>query len=561
MKRVSTGIENFKELIDYNYYYVDKTMLIEDVLSDKVMLYTRPRRFGKTLNMSMLYYFFSNKETKNAYLFDELKISENKEITKHQNQYPVIFLTLKDMTSMNFDKQKAKFANIIKELILKNTELIDSLEVSQADKDILNDFMFLKADDVQLEDSLKTLSRCLYLHYHKKVIILIDEYDVPLQSAFNHGYYDDMVDFLRSVLSAGLKTNDSLEKGILTGCLRIVKESIFTGLNNFTVRTISDKEASEYFGFTQKEIDDLLSYYSLISKRQDMKEWYDGYLFGRTDIYNPWSALNYIKKTLVDDQYEAMSYWANTSSNDLVRQYIKNGTLKMKEEFEELINGKSIIKKVTPELTYREMDFKTPGKMNDDIYSFLLYTGYLKIKNKVYDPESKELLPNTYELIIPNKEVKYIYEDIFMKWFKVYQKEREGSFVEALIDGNVSLANRLLQDVLMQSISYYDNYESFYHGFMVGFLNVDGYNIRSNRESGNGRFDLAMLPYSILETAIVIECKHSNSIKELRKDSAKASEQIINQKYIEGLEEEGYENVIGYGISFYKKQCIITKAK
>ncbi|WP_296876156.1 AAA family ATPase [Thomasclavelia sp.] len=560
MKRVSTGVENFKELIDYNYYYVDKTMLIADVLSDKVMLYTRPRRFGKTLNMSMLYYFFSNKEKENAYLFDRLKISENKEITKHQNQYPVIFLTLKDMTATNFEEQKKQFADLIKILILENKELINSPSVDEADKKVFNDFKFSQADDLQLRNSLKTLSRCLYQHYHQKVIILIDEYDVPLQSAFNHGYYDEMVNFLKSVFSAGLKTNDALERGILTGCLRIAKESIFTGLNNFTVRTITSQFASDCFGFTQKEIDGLLNYYNLISKRDEMKEWYDGYLFDNKEIYNPWSALNYIKELNGNNDFPAISFWANTSSNDLVRQYIKNGTLKMKEEFEELINGKSIIKKVTPELTYREMDFKTPGKMNDDIYSFLLYTGYLKIKDKVYDPESKELVQNTYELIIPNKEVKYIYEDIFMKWFEGYQKEREGSFVEALIDGNVSLANRLLQDVLIQSISYYDNYESFYHGFMVGFLNADGYDVRSNRESGDGRFDLAMLPYSILETAIVIECKHSNSIKELRKDSAKASEQIINQKYIEGLEDEGYENVIGYGISFYKKQCIITKA-
>ncbi|MFQ6794253.1 MAG: AAA family ATPase [Thomasclavelia sp.] len=555
------GIENFKKLLDNNYYYVDKTMLIEDVLSDAVMLYSRPRRFGKTLNMSMLYYFFSNKEIENAYLFDGLKISENKEITKHQNQYPVIFLTLKDMIENNYTAQIEKFASLIGDVIKKNPELLESKYIDETDRHILKKLRNRDSSLIDLKESLYRISQCMQQHYHQNVIILIDEYDVPLQSAFNHGYYDEMVSFLKSVFSPGLKTNDALERGILTGCLRIAKESIFTGLNNFTVRTISDKEASEYFGFTQKEIDSLLDYYNLISKRDEMKEWYDGYLFGKTDIYNPWSALNYIKKVLVDDQYEAMSFWANTSSNDLVRQYIKNGTLKMKEEFEELINGKSIIKKVTSELTYREMDFKTPGKMNDDIYSFLLYTGYLKIKDKVYDSASKKTLPNTYELIIPNKEVKYIYEDIFMKWFKGYQKEREGSFVEALIDGNVSLANRLLQDVLIQSISYYDNYESFYHGFMVGFLNADGYDVRSNRESGDGRFDLAMLPYSILETAIVIECKHSNSIKELRKDSAKASEQIINQKYIEGLEEEGYENVIGYGISFYKKQCIITKAK
>ena len=558
MKRISTGTENFKELLDNNYYYVDKTSLIEDVLSDKVMLYTRPRRFGKTLNLSMLYYFFSNKEKENSYLFEGLNISKDKEILKHQNQYPVIFLTLKDMQYLNFEDQKKQFAILIKELILKNIELLDSSIIDEADYNILNDFRFLKPDEVQLKNSLKILSNCLYKYYQQRVIILIDEYDVPLQSAYNNGYYDEMVDFLRSIFSSALKTNDALERGILTGCLRIAKESIFTGLNNFTVRSITSQYACDCFGFTQEEIDNLLDYYDLINKRDEIKDWYDGYLFDKTEIYNPWSVLNYIKELLGDKDFHAISFWANTSSNDLVRQYIENATMKMKEEFEELINGKSIIKKITPELTYREMNFKSSKDMNDNVYSFLLFTGYLKIKEKVY--ENNELVEDTYKLVIPNKEVKKIYENIFIKWFREYQNERDSNFIDALIQEDVTKANSILQDVLLQSISYYDNYESFYHGFMVGFLNADGYEVKSNRESGEGRFDLAVLPYSILNTAIVIECKHSNSIKELRKDSKEASNQIIEKRYIEGLRDEGYENVIGYGISFYKKQCIITKA-
>ncbi|OUQ03003.1 hypothetical protein B5E91_13100 [Thomasclavelia spiroformis] len=559
MKRISTGIENFKELLDNNYYYVDKTKLIEDVLSDKVMLYTRPRRFGKTLNMSMLYYFFSNKEKENAYLFDGLYISKQQEAKSYQNQYPVIFLSLKDMQSLNMEEQKKQFADIIKINILKNIELLDSKNIYETDKEVLNNLMFLNGDDVQLKNSLKTLSRCLYNHYHKKVIILIDEYDVPLQSAYNNGFYDEMVDFLRSMFSSALKTNDALERGILTGCLRISKESIFTGLNNFTVRNITDKEASDCFGFTQKEIDDLLKYYDLIEKRPEIKDWYDGYLFGKTEIYNPWSALNYIKKLLSDDQFLAISFWANTSSNELVRLYIENATLKMKEEFEQLINGKSIIKKIVPELTYREMNFKNVKDMNDNVYSFLLFTGYLKIKGKVYDQEGQEIR-NTYELVIPNKEVKYIYEDIFMNWFESYQKERRDDFIDLLLVKKEKEAQKVLNQVLKNSISYFDNYENFYHGFLVGFLNADGYTVKSNRESGEGRFDIAVLPMYIDDQAIIIECKHSKNIKELRKDSDEASKQIIDQKYIEGLQEEGYENVIGYGISFYKKQCIITKA-
>ena len=558
MKRISTGIENFKELLDNNYYYVDKTSLIEDVLSDKVMLYTRPRRFGKTLNLSMLYYFFSNKEKENSYLFEGLNISKDKEILKHQNQYPVIFLTLKDMNNNNFQSQIYIFASLIANIIDIYTEIKNSDTISQRERKLLDIYQNAEADIDDLKISLKILSQCLYKHYQQRVIILIDEYDVPLQSAYNNGYYDEMVDFLRSIFSSALKTNDALERGILTGCLRIAKESIFTGLNNFTVRSITSQYACDCFGFTQEEIDDLLDYYDLINKRDEIKDWYDGYLFDKTEIYNPWSVLNYIKELLGDKDFHAISFWANTSSNDLVRQYIENATMKMKEEFEELINGKSIIKKITPELTYREMNFKSSKDMNDNVYSFLLFTGYLKIKEKVY--ENNELVEDTYKLVIPNKEVKKIYENIFIKWFREYQNERDSNFIDALIQEDVIKANSILQDVLLQSISYYDNYESFYHGFMVGFLNADGYEVKSNRESGEGRFDLAVLPYSILNTAIVIECKHSNSIKELRKDSKEASNQIIEKRYIEGLRDEGYENVIGYGISFYKKQCIITKA-
>ena len=558
MKRISTGTENFKELLDNNYYYVDKTRLIEDILSDKVMLYTRARRFGKTLNLSMLYYFFSNKEKENSYLFERLNISKDKEILKHQNQYPVIFLTLKDMNNNNFQSQIYIFTSLIANIIDIYAEIKNSDTISQRERKLLDIYQNAEADINDLKISLKILSQCLYKHYQQKVFILIDEYDVPLQSAYNNGYYDEMVDFLRSVFSSSLKTNDALERGVLTGCLRIAKESIFTGLNNFTVRSITSQYACDCFGFTQEEIDDLLDYYDLINKRDEIKDWYDGYLFDKTEIYNPWSVLNYIKELLGDKDFHAISFWANTSSNDLVRQYIENATMKMKEEFEELINGKSIIKKITPELTYREMNFKSSKDMNDNVYSFLLFTGYLKIKEKVY--ENNELVEDTYKLVIPNKEVKKIYENIFIKWFREYQNERDSNFIDALIQEDVTKANSILQDVLLQSISYYDNYESFYHGFMVGFLNADGYEVKSNRESGEGRFDLAVLPYSILNTAIVIECKHSDSIKELRKDSKEASNQIIEKRYIEGLRDEGYENVIGYGISFYKKQCIITKA-
>ncbi len=556
MKRITTGTENFKEFMDKNYYYVDKTMLIDDVLSDKVMLYTRPRRFGKTLNMSMLYYFFSNKEKENAYLFEGLNVSKHQHLMLHQNQYPVIFLSLKDMKSLNYLEQIQQFAYIMKIIILQHLNLFDSPLIDESDKKTLNDLRFLRADPIQLKNSLSMLSRCLYQHYHQKVIILIDEYDVPLQSAYQHDYYDEMVDFIRSVFSSALKTNDALERGVLTGCLRISKESIFTGLNNFTVRTIMDVEASDCFGFTQEEIDELLKYYNLMDNRQEMKEWYDGYLFGKTEIYNSWSALNYVKKLLNDDHFQAVSFWANTSSNDLVKTYIEYATMTMKEEFERLINGQSIIKKIVPELTYREMDFHSIQTMNDNVYSFLLFTGYLKIKSKVDNDH-----PYTYELVIPNKEVKYIYEDIFMKWFDSYQRERKGKFIDKLIKGDMIEAIDLLNDVLESSISYYDSLESFYHGFMVGFLQETEYEIQSNKESGEGRFDIALVPRRITRECIILECKHSKSVGTLIQDSQIAADQIVQKGYREIFIRQGYPKVLGFGISFYRKQCYITKCK
>ena len=556
MKRITTGTENFKEFMDKNYYYVDKTMLIDDVLSDKVMLYTRPRRFGKTLNMSMLYYFFSNQEKENAYLFEGLNVSKHQHLMLHQNQYPVIFLSLKDMKSLNYLEQIQQFAYIMKIIILQHLNLFDSPLIDESDKKTLNDLRFLRADPIQLKNSLSMLSRCLYQHYHQKVIILIDEYDVPLQSAYQHDYYDEMVDFIRSVFSSALKTNDALERGVLTGCLRISKESIFTGLNNFTVRTIMDVEASDCFGFTQEEIDELLKYYNLMDNRQEMKEWYDGYLFGKTEIYNSWSALNYIKKLLNDDHFQAVSFWANTSSNDLVKTYIEYATMTMKEEFERLINGQSIIKKIVPELTYREMDFHSIQTMNDNVYSFLLFTGYLKIKSKVDNDH-----PYTYELVIPNKEVKYIYEDIFMKWFDSYQRERKGKFIDKLIKGEMIEAIDLLNDVLESSISYYDSLESFYHGFMVGFLQETEYEIQSNKESGEGGFDIALVPRRITRECIILECKHSKSVGTLIQDSQIAADQIVQKGYREIFIRQGYPKVLGFGISFYRKQCYITKCK
>ena len=545
MKLLPTGIENFKMMIDKSAYYVDKTNFIEDVLNEQVVLYTRPRRFGKTLNMSMLYYFFSIKEKENSYLFDGLNISKNKNALKVQNKYPTIFISLKEMKSLTFDAQISSFSNVIYELLDKNLEILSSDQLSDTTKDILNKLHNRSSCVEDLKISLRVITNALYTYYQQKVIVLIDEYDVPLQAAYQNNYYEEMVEFLRSVFSSALKTNDALEKGVMTGCLRISKESIFTGLNNFTAYSVLNNISSESFGFTESEVKQLLKDYSLSEKMDEVKEWYDGYQFGNNEIYNPWSTLMYVKNITQDVSFKPISFWANTSGNDLVVKYIQNGDKKLRKEFDLLMNGQSLIKYIKPELTYREMD-----NINN-IYSFLLLTGYLKV--------IKDRGENQYELVIPNKEVYEIYKQSFMSYFEDYTTSKKNELYQELVDGDAKKVNLLLNDILLRSISYFDNQESFYHGFLVGLLN--DYEVVSNKESGNGRFDVCVLPENILGTIVLIECKHSISEDNLIDDAKEGARQIVEQKYLEEHKFKKYENVIGYGISFYKKQCYVVKVE
>lgn len=545
MKLLPTGIENFKTMIDKSAYYVDKTNFIENVLSEQVVLYTRPRRFGKTLNMSMLYYFFSIKERENSYLFDGLNISKNKDALKHQNKYPTIFISLKEMKSLTFDAQISSFSNVIYELLEKNLEILSSDQLSDTTKDILNKLHNRSSCVEDLKISLRVITNALYAYYQQKVIVLIDEYDVPLQAAYQNNYYEEMVEFLRSVFSSALKTNDALEKGVMTGCLRISKESIFTGLNNFTAYSVLNNISSESFGFTELEVKQLLKDYNLSEKMDEVKEWYDGYQFGNKEIYNPWSTLMYVKNITQDVSFKPISFWANTSGNDLVVKYIQNGDKKLRKEFDLLMNGQSLVKYIKPELTYREMD-----NINN-IYSFLLLTGYLKV--------IKDRGENQYELVIPNKEVYEIYKQSFMSYFEDYTTSKKNELYQELVDGDAKKVNLLLNDILLRSISYFDNQESFYHGFLVGLLN--DYEVVSNKESGNGRFDVCVLPENILGTIVLIECKHSISEDNLIDDAKEGARQIVEQKYLEEHKFKKYENVIGYGISFYKKQCYVVKVE
>ena len=545
MKLLPTGIENFKTMIDKSAYYVDKTNFIEDVLNEQVVSFTRPRRFGKTLNMSMLYYFFSIKEKENAYLFDGLDISKNKDALKHQNKYPTIFISLKEMKNLTFDAQISSFSNVIYELLEKNLEILSSDQLSDTTKDILYKLHNRSSSIEDLKISLRVITNALYTYYQQKVIVLIDEYDVPLQAAYQNNYYEEMVEFLRSVFSSALKTNDALEKGVMTGCLRISKESIFTGLNNFTAYSVLNNISSESFGFTELEVKQLLKDYNLSEKMDEVKEWYDGYQFGNKEIYNPWSTLIYVKNITQDVSFKPISFWANTSGNDIVVKYIQNGDKKLRKEFDVLMSGQSLIKYIKPELTYREMD-----NINN-IYSFLLLTGYLKV--------IKDRGENQYELVIPNKEVFEIYKQSFMSYFEDYTTSKKNELYQELVDGDAKKVNLLLNDILLRSISYFDNQESFYHGFLVGLLN--DYEVLSNRESGNGRFDVCVLPENILGTVVLIECKHSISEDDLIDDAKEGARQIVEQKYLEEHRFKKYENVIGYGISFYKKQCYVVKVE
>ena len=545
MKLIPTGIENFKELIDKDYYYVDKTNLIVNIINEKVVLYTRPRRFGKTLNMSMLYYFFSIKEKKNSYLFNHLNISKNIDALKHQNKYPTIFISLKDMKVPSMENQLLNFSSIIARLLDQFEDILDYDIFNDREKTLLNKYHMGIASKNELAESLLNISICLEKYYHQKVIILIDEYDVPLQSAYQNNYYDEMVDFLRSVFSSALKTNDALEKGIMTGCLRISKESIFTGLNNFTSYSILNNIGNEYFGFNENEVKQLLEDYQLSSYMDEVKEWYDGYLFGNTEIYNPWSILMYVKNKIQDQSFKPVSFWANTSGNDLVVNYIQNGDRKLRQEFESLMNGHALTKYIRPELTYREMD-----NINN-IYSFLLLTGYLRV--------IEDLGENKYRLVIPNKEVYEIYKQTFMSYFEDYTFVRKEDLYQSLVKGDVDHANEILGDILSRSITYFDNEESFYHGFLLGLFS--GKKIKSNREAVHGRFDLCIFPKQIFQTALILECKHSKIVKDLIKDSSEEAQQIIDNKYEEEIINEGYLHVKGYGISFYKKYCYIVKVQ
>ena len=549
-KPLPIGIEDFKEVIDSGYYFVDKTLMIKDLIVNKVKvgLFTRPRRFGKTLNMSMIQRFFEKTDESNAYLFDGLKISEFPECMQYQGQSPVISISLKSMKQATFEEAFAVFKDLIRAEILRHKSvLFQNDAIEKTDLDRLTRFIELKAEKSDYNTSLGFLSRLLASAYNKNVIILIDEYDVPLENAFYQGFYTDMVNLIRSVFESALKTNPSLDRAFLTGCLRVSKESIFTGLNNLDIFTIISPMFTDSFGFTPDEITDILKYYKLEDKANEIKEWYDGYLFSDTQIYNPWSTINHIKNLTVNPNYPCKPYWSNTSSNEIVKRLIEESNDRTKNAIEELINGTPVKAQIHEDITYGTIDVNS-----EYIWSFLLFTGYLKVT--AYETIGDETY---YEMVIPNTEVKSIYKNTIRAWFeKKINADSRTDILEAILKADAEKLEDLLCTWMVNTISCFDEQENYYHGFVTGLVSgFNGYMVVSNRESGNGRFDLVVKQRSKWNYAAILEFKIVDKYNQMTKACEDALKQIEEKDYEASLRDEQYENIAKLGVCFCQKRC------
>lgn len=554
-KPIPIGIEDFKRLIDDGYYFVDKTLMIKELIDMKGMvnLYTRPRRFGKTLNMSMLRRFFEKTEEDNSYLFEGLAIADaGNKYCKYIGQYPVIIISLKSMKQSGYREAFSEFKNMISKEVWRHKELLVSDKLMPLNRKKLEMICDDTADTAVYNTALKLLSDCLYEVYGKKVIVLIDEYDVPLENAYFNGFYDEMINLIRSVFESVLKTNDSLEFAVLTGCLRISKESIFTGLNNLNVYPVTDNAFSQYFGFTEQEVKKIADYYGISDCFETIKTWYDGYMFGETEIYNPWSVLNYIQFALNNRNRIPKAYWINTSSNSIIHELIVKSDRKTKNDIEALITGHPIDKPLYEDITYSNMNVKS-----DYIWSFLLHTGYLKSVD-IY----QEGIQAYFSAVIPNLEIVTIYENTFRQWFDESIRVADKSILlKAVLDGDAETFELEVNRWLLKSISYHDGYENFYHGFLVGLLEYsDEYLVESNRESGTGRNDIVIKNVLTREIAVILEIKSVDKNGILDSMCDIALKQIEDRQYEVGLVNEGYKQILKYGIAFEGKRCMIKKA-
>ena len=560
-KKLPVGIENFEEFFSEDFYYVDKTLFIRELLLNwgKVNLFTRPRRFGKSLNMSMLKCFFEVEA--DPVLFDGLKIMQEKELCeKYMGKFPVISISLKGVDGRDFESASAALRTIIGNEAARFRFLNSSDRLTDDEKESYAQLtevgssqggIYTMTEKVAAA-SLKTLSQLLSRHFGQKVILLIDEYDVPLDKAFQSGYYDEMLSLMRNVLGNALKTNDSLYFAVLTGCLRISKESIFTGLNNLKIHTISDLRYDEYFGFTNSDVDELLEFYGLSSYKGVIRDWYDGYRFGDTDVYCPWDVINYCDELLADPDAEPENYWANTSGNDLIRRLLKKADQSTKNDVECLINGGSVTKTIRQELTYREIEDSI-----DNIWSVLYSTGYLTCRRRV--PGKK------MELALPNREVRDLFIDLIKDWFEETiqaDSERIHRFCAAFPAGDTDVIQEMLSDYLWDSISVRDTAvrrnmkENFYHGMLLGLLRSQGsWLVKSNAETGEGYSDISIQTPD--RVGMVIELKYADN-GNLEAACREALRQIEEKKYAEGLKRRGMKKIIKYGIAFCEKECMVV---
>lgn len=548
-KPLPIGVEDFKRLVDNEYYFIDKTLMIKELLENKetVNLFTRPRRFGKTLNMSMLQRFFEATEKSNAYLFDGLKIAAYPEYMAYQGQYPVISISLKSMKQASYTDAFYMYKNLIAKEYEKHKIILESNKILDSEKEVFQNIMEQRADQNVYLNSIRTLSDILAKYYEKNVIILIDEYDVPLENAYHEGFYDDMTNLIRSCFESALKTNPSLEFAVLTGCLRVSRESIFTGLNNLKTYSITKNKFSQYFGFTQAEMQEILQTFSLEQYAGTIAKWYDGYRFGLTEIYNPWSVLNCIDSYLQNDMVACEPYWSNTSSNRIVKRLIEESNERTKSMVEELINGTPIHTQIFEDVTYGTIDVN-----QDYIWSFLLFTGYLKIIScETIGDETY------YDMVIPNVEIKSIYKNTIRSWFIDHlNRDSRTEILESVINADAEKLEDLLCTWLTNTISCFDEQENYYHGFVTGLVSgFSGYMVVSNRESGNGRFDLVVKQRSRWHHAAILEFKVVEKYNQMTKACEDALKQIEEKDYEASLRDEQYENIAKLGICFCQKRC------
>jgi len=561
-RRIPIGIEFYKRMMDGNYYYLDKTLLIKEILDKgaSISLFTRPRRFGKTLAMTMLKAFFEDERDAAGQHIDNGSYFNDKKIAacgdaymNRMGQYPVINLTLKSAKQPSYDMAYQVLANSISREFARHRYVLQGDALLEEEKREFQNFIDKDTNEPDYATSLQFLSECLRQYHGRNVVILIDEYDVPLENAWARGFYDEMVSFIRSLFESALKTNDSLEFAVITGCLRISRESIFTGLNNLRVTSVLSDDCAEYFGFVPAETEGMLAYYGLTDRTEEVQRWYDGYLFGETEVYNPWSVLNFVADNQGRVKCFPKPYWSNTSSNSIVRELVEQADFAVRMELEGLMEGKTIEKPVHEDITYGDIH-----ESQDNLWNFLFFTGYLKKAGERFEEDTIYL-----KMKIPNIEIRYIYRNSILAWFDKKIKALDLSeLLHAIETGDCVTFGSFLSEQLQDSISFFDYGESYYHGFLTGFLKSAGrYIVRSNRESGKGRPDILMYAPSVRGKAFVMELKVAGEYGKMEECCDAAIRQAVEKDYKKELENIGYSDIAIYGICFYRKECLVRIQK